>query len=247
MSTTDTTTASAAGSVKKSFSVALDIAKSISNREFSVVEGDTGNILNITLNDNGSAVDLSGCRVLALFSKSNGETVCQDSAEAEGGVSIGGENMNEISIELFPSSTAPGMVESEIQIYSGSDLSTLITTAQFNFKCRRGILNADTLTATKEYPILIELITQNRQMQAELEKMLSEMQTIHTAEARRVQAEKIREYSETKREHNEASRMEMEEMRMVAEEERYDAEVERQTHYEELCEEIRQSWLLGQN
>ena len=76
----------AMGKVTKSFKVTLDIARSISNREFSVVEGDTGNTLSITLNDNGKAVDLTGCRVLALFSKSNGETVCQDSAEQNGGV-----------------------------------------------------------------------------------------------------------------------------------------------------------------
>ena len=128
----------AMGKVTKSFKVTLDIARSISNREFSVVEGDTGNALSITLNDDGKAVDLTGCRVLALFSKSNGETVCQDSAEQNGGVTIGGQSMNEISIELFASSVAPGMVESEIQVYSGSDLTTLVTSAQFNFKCRRG-------------------------------------------------------------------------------------------------------------
>ena len=64
----------AMGKVTKSFKVTLDIARSISNREFSVVEGDTGNTLSITLNDDGKAVDLTGCRVLALFSKSNGET-----------------------------------------------------------------------------------------------------------------------------------------------------------------------------
>ena len=53
----------AMGKVTKSFKVTLDIARSISNREFSVVEGDTGNTLSITLNDDGKAVDLTGCRV----------------------------------------------------------------------------------------------------------------------------------------------------------------------------------------
>lgn len=164
----------AMGKVTKSFKVTLDIARSISNREFSVVEGDTGNTLSITLNDDGKAVDLTGCRVLALFSKSNGETVCQDSAEQNGGVTIGGQSMNEISIELFASSVAPGMVESEIQVYSGSDLTTLVTSAQFNFKCRRGILNGDTLAATREYPLLTALIKETQAMQARLEAMLSQ-------------------------------------------------------------------------
>ena len=117
----------AMGKVTKSFKVTLDIARSISNREFSVVEGDTGNALSITLNDDGKAVDLTGCRVLALFSKSNGETVCQDSAEQNGGVTIGGQSMNEISIELFASSVAPGMVESEIQVSRGMGASTYVS------------------------------------------------------------------------------------------------------------------------
>ena len=45
----------ALGKVTKSFKVTLDIARSISNREFSVVEGDTGNTLSITLRPVGAA------------------------------------------------------------------------------------------------------------------------------------------------------------------------------------------------
>lgn len=213
----------AMGKVTKSFKVTLDIARSISNREFSVVEGDTGNTLSITLNDDGKAVDLTGCRVLALFSKSNGETVCQDSAEQNGGVTIGGQSMNEISIELFASSVAPGMVESEIQVYSGSDLTTLVTSAQFNFKCRRGILNGDTLAATREYPLLTALIKETQAMQARLEAMLSQNEAIAAAEERasaeaiRRQAEKQRVSSETLRNNAEAGRSTAESGRRSAE------------------------------
>ena len=206
----------AMGKVTKSFKVTLDIARSISNREFSVVEGDTGNTLSITLNDDGKAVDLTGCRVLALFSKSNGETVCQDSAEQNGGVTIGGQSMNEISIELFASSVAPGMVESEIQVYSGSDLTTLVTSAQFNFKCRRGILNGDTLAATREYPLLTALIKETQAMQARLEAMLSQNEAIAAAAIRR-QAEKQRVSSETLRNNAEAGRSTAESGRRSAE------------------------------
>ena len=39
------------GEVLKEFEIALDITRSISNREFSVVEGDTGNVLHILLTD----------------------------------------------------------------------------------------------------------------------------------------------------------------------------------------------------
>ncbi len=206
--------------VKKNFKVALDIAKSISNREFSVVEGDTGNTLTITLSDNGTPVDLTGCRVLVLFSKSNGETMSQDSGEADGGISIGGDDGNEITVRLFPSSVAPGMVESEIQVYSGDELATLITTAQFNFKCRRGILNEDTIAATEEYPLLVSLI--------------SRVQAIETAEAARARAERLRVNKENGRENNESYRFEAEVQRVDAEEARVAAELEREARFAEM-------------
>ena len=74
--------------VLKQFEIALDISRSISNRAFTVVEGDTGNVLHITLTDDGEPADLSGCRVLAIFSKSTG-TSSQDSGAEGGGVTIG--------------------------------------------------------------------------------------------------------------------------------------------------------------
>ena len=105
----------------------------------------------------------------------------------------------EISIELFASSVAPGMVESEIQVYSGSDLTTLVTSAQFNFKCRRGILNGDTLAATREYPLLTALIKETQAMQARLEAMLSQNEAIAAAEKERASAEAIRKQAEKQR------------------------------------------------
>lgn len=50
-----------AATVKKTFDIALDIAASSSNRAFTVVEGDTGNVLRIALTDDGEPVDLTGC------------------------------------------------------------------------------------------------------------------------------------------------------------------------------------------
>ena len=224
----------AMGKVTKSFKVTLDIARSISNREFSVVEGDTGNTLSITLNYDGKAVDLNGCRVLALFSKSNGETVCQDSAEQNGGVTIGGQSMNEISIELFASSVAPGMVESEIQVYSGSDLTTLVTSAQFNFKCRRGILNGDTLAATREYPLLTALIKETQAMQARLEAMLSQNEAIAAAEKERASAEAIRRQAEKQRVSSETLRNNAEAGRSTAESGRRSAETARVNEFNSI-------------
>ena len=72
------------GTVKKRFSIALDIADSGANREFTVVEGDSGNQLSILLTDGGDPVDLTGCRVVAVFSRSDG-TSCQDRGAEDGG------------------------------------------------------------------------------------------------------------------------------------------------------------------
>ena len=46
--------------VKKTFDIALDIADAGANREFTVVDGDNGNVLAILLTDGGYPVDLTG-------------------------------------------------------------------------------------------------------------------------------------------------------------------------------------------
>ncbi|MPN50217.1 hypothetical protein SDC9_197843 [bioreactor metagenome] len=52
------------------------------------------------------------------------------------------------------------MVECELQIYSDASLSTLITTAKFNFTCRPAMLSADALVSTQELPMLRTLMDQ---------------------------------------------------------------------------------------
>ena len=165
-----------AGVVKKTCNVALDISASVSNRAFTLVEGDTGNVLHISLTDAGEPVDLTGCRVIAVFSKSNG-TAAQDSALADGGVSLQGAFNNEIRIDLFPTSFAPGMVECELQIYSDASLSTLVTTAKFNFNCRPAMLSEDTLAASSELPMLRTLIDQVEALSAAANAAASRAET----------------------------------------------------------------------
>lgn len=143
--------------IYKTFDVALELKQTSTNPTFSVIEGDTGNRLHITVTDGGSAVDLTGCRVIAAFSKSNGISM-QDSGVADNGITFGGTNNNEVTVDLFASSLAPGNVECELQIYSGL-MEVLITTARFNFVCRRGIMNEDVLLSTNEYPLLVDLIS----------------------------------------------------------------------------------------
>lgn len=141
--------------VKKRFSIALDIKRATANREFEVVEGDNGNILVVTLTDDGAPIDLTGCLICAIFSKSTG-TAQQDNDG--NGITLDPEETNKLEIELYTSSFAPGLVECELQVYSGLDKKTLVTSAKLNFKCRRGIANDDTILSTNEWPLLVDMM-----------------------------------------------------------------------------------------
>lgn len=138
----------------KVYEVKLDMKRATSTRgEWVVVEGDNGNKIEITLTDDGAPVNLSNCRVLAVFGKPDGTTVEQDT---EGnGLTVSGDDHNIITIELYAGSFSPGPMKCEIQVYSGGNYGTLITSAQFTFKCRRGIMNSDTVQSVPEYPILL--------------------------------------------------------------------------------------------
>ena len=146
----------------KTFRVSLDMkAPTAQRNEWEVVEGDNGNIIEITLTDDGEPVDLTGCKVLAVFGLPTGVTVEQDTDE--GSVTIGGTDHNVITIALATGSFSPGksssgLMKCEIQVYSGAQQDVLITSAQFTFRCRRAIMNDQTIEATDEYPILVELI-----------------------------------------------------------------------------------------
>lgn len=207
--------------IKKSFPVMLDMKRSASNREFELVEGDTGNEITVTLKDDGQAVDLTGCRVLAVFSKSNG-TSSQDS-EA-GSLIVSG---NTVTIPVYAASVAPGLVECELQVYSGENNDTLVTSAKFNFKCRRGILNADTLESTDEYPLLVGLIDDVNGLS----------EAVNAAEAARASAEAARTLAETARSSAETARSSAEEERCAAEAARISAEEGRQASIAAMREE----------
>ena len=148
--------------VLKTFNVALDMKNPTAQRyEWEVVEGDNGNVLKITVTDDSVPVDLTDCLVLCVFGLPNGMTVEQDTEE--GSVTIGGTDHNVITVRLATGSFSPGksssgLMKAEVQIYSGLDKDTLITSAQYTFKCRRAIINYDTVPADNNYPILVELI-----------------------------------------------------------------------------------------
>lgn len=150
--------------IGKTFKVSLDMkAPTAQRNEWEVVEGDNGNEIEITLTDDGAPVDLTGCKVLAVFGLPTGQTVEQDTDE--GSVTIGGTDHNVITIALKTGSFSPGksssgLMKCEIQVYSGDDLDVLVTSAQFTFRCRRAIINDETIAATDDYPILVELISE---------------------------------------------------------------------------------------
>lgn len=226
--------------IYKTFDVALELKQTSTNAPFYVIEGDNGNKIRITVTDGGSAVDLTDCRVIAVFSKSNG-TSMQDSAEAGGGVTIGGTYNNEVTVALRPASIAPGQVECELQIYSDENKTTLITTAKFNFECQRAIFNENTAMATNEYPLLVSLISvcngivaaEGLRVTAEASRVSAEGERAaaeaarETAEGERVEAEEAREAAETARVSAESSRVATEQGRETAEQSRVTSETVR--------------------
>ena len=199
--------------VQKRFSIALDIKRPTANRDFEVVEGDNGNILEVTLTDDGQAVELSSCRVCAIFSKSDGNTAQQDND----GHGIAVTAPNKLTISLYTTSVAPGLVECELQVYSGGEHATLVTSAKFNFMCRRGIANDDTIEATDEWPILVGMI--QRVEVAETAETLR-----MSAESGRVTAEGSRVFAENTRANAEDMRGDSEDVRIAAEAGRASAE-----------------------
>ena len=242
--------------VTKIFEIAVDLKRPPSNREFELVEGDTGNVFHITLTDGGEAVDLTGCRVVAVFAKTGGTTM-QDSGVEGNGITVVGNN---ITVELRKESYGVGTTECELQVYSGELQDTLVTTARFNFSARKAFFNEDTAQSTNEYPILVQLITDaneaaQRATEAAglvqsaagdatqavadaqtavaaataLNEQVSSAETAReSAEAARDSAESERVAAESQRNANESARVAAETARASAESERDSAEAARE-------------------
>ena len=177
-------------SVNKVFDVDLDIKRPSSHRDFTVVNGDNGNRINVTLMDGDSHVDLTGCRIIAAFSRADGSTSLQDSGVQNGGITISPDDASKVAIELFPASFSPGVVECELQVYSDASLSTLVTTARFNFICREAIVNSSTVQASAEYPLLKAMQDGLTSLKASLDEL---MESAKAAEEGRQTAENSRE------------------------------------------------------
>lgn len=146
--------ASVIRNVPKEFSIVLDLKRPVSNTDFEVVEGDTENYINITLTDDGEAVNIPQNKVVAVFTHSKGSFI-QSSDDNKGGITVSG---NVIRLHLLTGSFSVGMVECELRIY-GEPMS-LSTTPVFNFSCRASLLSDDTVAAQNNLDLLTGLISQ---------------------------------------------------------------------------------------
>lgn len=213
----------------KRFDITLDLKQPGCGGDFSVVDGDTGNVVYLALTDAGIPVSVEGRRIIAAFSNSRGKYM-QDSAESGGGISISDDK---VKLQLRPQSFAPGIVECELQIYSGGTensaagatvYDSLVTTAKFNFSCRSAIYDASTIESEPAAPPLSAVLSAIGI--AEGERVKSETAR-NSAEAERAAAEKSRAASEKGRILSETSRANAENSRAAAETNRAKAEAKR--------------------
>lgn len=220
----------------KRFDITLDLKQPGCGGDFSVVDGDTGNVVYLALTDAGIPVSVEGRRIIAAFSNSRGKYM-QDSAESGGGISISDDK---VKLQLRPQSFAPGIVECELQIYSGGTensaagatvYDSLVTTAKFNFSCRSAIYDASTIESEPAAPPLSAVlsaigIAEGERVKSETARKQNEALRI-SAENNRAAAETNRAKAEAKRSEAENNRIANENARKAAELERSAAETER--------------------
>lgn len=135
----------------KDYSITLDMMRTLPFRPFEVVEGDTGNILHVTLLNNGDAMDLSGCGIQIAFASSSGFAMQDETSGIVKGAEAG-----TFDITLLPTAYGAGNVSADVQVYSGEGNATLVTSTRFDFRCRKSLISGDIIRANAAYPPLIE-------------------------------------------------------------------------------------------
>lgn len=134
----------------KTFSLAIDMVRTIGQPPFEVVWGDTGNLLQVTLTNDGAPIDLTDAYVCVVFRSCIG-TALQDETN---GLTLS-DDAGAFTLRLLPESYGAGDVSADIQVYTGEDRETLITSRRFTFRCRNALLNDKTMQANGTYPPLI--------------------------------------------------------------------------------------------
>ncbi len=135
----------------KDFFITLDMMRTLPFRPFEVVEGDTGNVLHVTLLNNGDAMLLDECRIQIAFASSAGFAI-QD--ETSGIAKTAQQGTFDVS--LLPTGYGAGNVSADVQVYSGEGDKTLITSTRFDFRCRKSLISGDIIRANTAYPPLVE-------------------------------------------------------------------------------------------
>ena len=193
----------------KTFSLTLDMMRAMRSHPFEVVAGDTGNVLEVRLENDGVPVALAGRYVCMVFRSGIG-TALQDT---ESGIALG-EEPGTFSIALLPGSYGPGNVSADVQVYSGTDRSTLITSTRFTFRCRNALLSDETMRAQATYP---PLIAATQAAQTATGQAVAAAQAAAGGEAARAAAEALRDGAEQQRQTEEAARQSAEAGRVAAE------------------------------
>ncbi|MEA4869827.1 MAG: BppU family phage baseplate upper protein [Christensenella sp.] len=135
----------------KDYTITLDMMRTLPFRPFEVVEGDTGNILHVTLLNNGDPMNLNGCKINIAFASSSGFAM-QD--ETSGIVKT--SEAGSFDVSLMPTAYGAGNVSADVQIYSGENSATLVTSTRFDFRCRKSLISGDIIRANNAYPPLVE-------------------------------------------------------------------------------------------
>ena len=134
----------------REIAITLDTTASVGFHPFEVVDGDTGNVLNVTLTNGGEPILLNECTLCIVYSSSIGFAM-QDQTS---GITLG-ETAGNFSVLLNPENYGPGNVSADIQVYSGPNRRVLITSKTFDFRCRSTLVSEAIIRANQAYPPLI--------------------------------------------------------------------------------------------
>lgn len=145
----------------KVFSICLDMRQSLPFHPFEVTEGDTGNVLHVTLQNEGEPLLLNDCKVVVVLASSMGFAMQDETS----GVTIG-EAAGTFTVLLDPNNYGSGNVSVDVQVYSGPDKTVLVTSTRFDFRCRRALVSEEIIRANAAYPPLLAAAREAREAAA---------------------------------------------------------------------------------
>ena len=141
--------------ILKTQTIRLDTLRPFAGEIRGIVAGDTGNRLQLLLEEDGTALTLeAGHRAVLVICSGRG-VVTQDSAVAGNGVTFT-PGSGQVNVELFPSSYASGVNLCVLQLYSTGQQThdTLVSAIPFSFVALPGVDVADAVSGWSELPAL---------------------------------------------------------------------------------------------